>query len=66
MINAYWEPLRFELPAMVESGASSWHRWIDTALDAPDDLCEWETAPLLEDSAYTVQPRSMVVLFASL
>jgi glycogen operon protein len=66
MINAYWEPLRFELPPMVESGASSWHRWIDTALHAPDDLCEWETAPLLEDSAYTAQPRSMVVLFASL
>jgi glycogen operon protein len=66
MINAYWEPLCFELPLMVESGASGWHRWIDTALDAPDDLGEWETAPLLEDSAYTVQPRSIVVLFATL
>jgi isoamylase len=66
MINSYWESLRFELPPMAESGASGWHRWIDTALDAPDDLCEWETAPLLKDLAYTVQPRSTVVLFATL
>ena len=64
MINAYWEPLSFEVPLMAESAASGWHRWIDTALDAPDDLCEWPTAPILEDSAYTVQPRSIVVLAA--
>ena len=64
MINAYWESLRFEIPLMAESAASGWHRWIDTALDAPDDLCEWPTAPILEDSAYTVQPRSIVVLAA--
>ena len=64
MINAYWEPLSFEVPLMAESTSSGWLRWIDTALDAPDDLCEWPTAPILEDSAYTVQPRSIVVLAA--
>jgi isoamylase len=64
MINAYWEPLIFEVPLMAESAASGWHRWIDTALDSPEDLCEWESAPVLTGASYLVQPRSVVVLFA--
>ncbi|MFS6825806.1 hypothetical protein [Cyanobium sp. ATX-6F1] len=31
MVNAYWEALRFELPA-AESKERQWQRWIDTAL----------------------------------
>ncbi|HWU41583.1 MAG TPA: hypothetical protein VN203_28335, partial [Candidatus Acidoferrum sp.] len=66
MINAYWEPLEFELPPAGESAASAWHRWIDTALDSPDDLCEWASAPAVTVAGYPVKPRSVVVLFAPL
>ncbi len=66
MFNAYWEPLGFELPPTRERAASGWHRWIDTSLDSPDDLCEWPRSPILKDLNYTVQPRSVVVLFVPL
>jgi glycogen operon protein len=66
MLNSYWEALEFELPPMGESPASGWHRWIDTSLDSPDDLCEWASAPALTGANYLVQPRSVVVLFAKL
>ena len=32
ILNAYWEPLEFELPP-VGDGARSWCRWIDTSLE---------------------------------
>ena len=44
MLNAYWEPLTFELPPV--SAEQAWRRWIDTALDSPDDICPWESAPV--------------------
>ena len=43
ILNAYWEPLEFELPVVGEG--ASWRRWIDTALDSPDDIVPWQTAP---------------------
>ena len=33
ILNAYWEPLDFELP--VCDDRDGWRRWIDTALDPP-------------------------------
>ena len=45
MLNAYWEPLTFELPPVpAEQG---WRRCIDTALDSPDDICPWKSAPVV-------------------
>ena len=35
ILNAYWEPLDFELPRLGDGGASSWRRWIDTSLEFP-------------------------------
>jgi glycogen operon protein len=66
MLNSYWESLEFDLPPTGESSASSWHRWIDTSLDSPEDLCEWASAPALTGARYRVQPRSIVVFFARL
>jgi isoamylase len=63
MLNAYWESLEFELPS-VGAQADSWHRWIDTGLDSPDDIVEWRAAPAFEGRAYLVRPRSVVGLFA--
>ena len=64
MINAYWEPLTFELPSTLPlSGESKpWRRWIDTALASPEDITPWQTAPAAPGAGYTVQPRSVVVL----
>ena len=40
ILNAYWEPLDFELPAPATAGP--WRRWIDTALDSPHDIVPWQ------------------------
>jgi glycogen operon protein len=64
ILNAYWEPLDFELPAA--SGGVAWRRWIDTALDPPHEIVEWPTAPPVATPTYRAGPRSVVVLFAEL
>jgi glycogen operon protein len=64
MFNAYWEPLRFELPSPGRDLGTCWRRWIDTYRDAPDDVCDKASASPVEGVSYTVQARSLVVLFA--
>jgi glycogen operon protein len=66
ILNAYWEPLEFELPRADGGAGNAWHRWIDTGLESPDDIVEWETAPLIPGYAYRAQARSMAVLYANL
>lgn len=63
MINAYWEPLVFELPRN-EQGAG-WQRLIDTSLPSPHDIIPWCSAPRIRDHSYAVQSRSVVMLFSS-
>jgi glycogen operon protein len=62
MLNAYWEPLVFELPPVKRGGEGPWHRWIDTSLDAPHDICDWVEAPAVSDTTCLVQPRSIVFM----
>jgi glycogen operon protein len=62
ILNAYWEPLDFELPKL-ESGA--WRRWIDTSRDSPDDIVSWEKAPPVTGTTYRVADRSVVMLYTS-
>lgn len=64
IINAYWEPLEFELPPPPDGAVQGWQRVIDTYLDPPDDINERDTAPVVRASSYTVQPRSVVLLLA--
>jgi len=64
ILNAYWEPLDFELPSPATSARDPWRRWIDTFLDSPDDIVEWEQAPPVSTETYRAEPRSVVVLFA--
>jgi glycogen operon protein len=63
ILNAYWEALEFDLPPVTFSGAS-WRRWIDTALDSPQDIVEWNEAPSVSSQTYRAGPRSVAVLFA--
>ncbi len=60
MLNAYWEPLSFELPA--PTSEHRWRRCVDTALASPDDVRRWEEAPIVESSTYVVQPRSIALV----
>ena len=64
ILNAYWEPLEFELPPVAGGARHPWRRWIDTFLDAPHDIVEWEHAPSVPGYTYRAEPRSVVVLFA--
>jgi isoamylase len=61
ILNAFWEPLDFELPPIAD-GAEGWRRWIDTALDSPNDIVEWSVAPPLSGRTYHASSRSVVVL----
>jgi isoamylase len=62
VLNAYWEPLEFELPAAGEGMTGAWRRWIDTSLVSPQDIVPWRTAIPLSDRRYKAQPHSVVVL----
>jgi glycogen operon protein len=66
ILNAYWEPLDFELPPVDDSGTGAWRRWIDTWLASPEDIVPWETAPSVPGPAYRAGPRSVVVLFGAI
>jgi glycogen operon protein len=61
MINAYWEPLTFAIPPLDEKSLP-WRRCIDTFRAAPDDISDWNEAPILRDATCVVQPRSIVLL----
>jgi glycogen operon protein len=62
LLNAYWEPLDFELPPL--PAHQSWARLVDTANQPPGDFAN--PAVVLPDSrqSYQVQARSAVVLIA--
>ena len=64
ILNAYWEPLDFDLPPAGRGGGTRWRRWIDTAQETPNDIVPWEEAPEVSALAYRVEARSAVVLYA--
>jgi glycogen operon protein len=61
IMNAYWQPLEFELPPVGQAGP--WRRWIDTFLNPPDDIVDWRTALPISGETYRAGPRSVVVLY---
>jgi len=67
MINAYWEPLDFQLPPVPEQFGDRWHRWIDTWEESPDDIYDLDETPLLDEyKSYLVHPRSIVAIIAAM
>jgi isoamylase len=64
MVNAWWEPLSFELPKLRELLGEGWHRWLDTSLSSPEDIVPWEDAPRIEGGTYQLPPRSVAVVLA--
>jgi isoamylase len=63
ILNAYRDPLEFELP---DNNGNHWRRWIDTALDSPDDISEWQNAVPVSNGSYRAAPHSMVALYSPL
>ena len=63
ILNAYWQPLDFELPRLDSAGENPWRRWIDTALDSPHDIVQWETAESVPGYTYRAESHSVVMLF---
>jgi isoamylase len=62
ILNAFWEPLTFELPK--PEGGGWWKRWIDTGRDSPNDIVHWKSAEAVSGDTYRVEARSVVMLFA--
>ena len=66
ILNAYCQPLDFELPRLQGAGENPWRRWIDTALDSPHDILEWAKAEPLQGHNYRAESRSAVMLYGCL
>jgi glycogen operon protein len=62
ILNAYWEPLDFELPPTDAVGGKYWRRWIDTGRETPHDIVPWDKAPTVSGLTYRVEARSVVAL----
>lgn len=60
IVNAYWEPLEFEIPPL--PAGWTWLRVVDTSLQAPDDLCEPGAEVPYRGATYYAEPRSVVIL----
>jgi len=60
MINAYWEPLKFELPGL--SAGKIWLRVIDTFLPSPQDFSVPSVPLSNRKRIYKVHSRSVVLL----
>jgi glycogen operon protein len=61
IMNAYWEPLSFELPA--DAAREPWCRWVDTSLKSPNDIVpSQEIRAVADQRSYVAGPRSVVVL----
>jgi glycogen operon protein len=68
-INAYWDALDFELPALpaeARDAGATWRRVIDSSQPAPDDLMPPAAGPVVHGPTHRVASRSVVVLFAQI
>jgi isoamylase len=59
MINAHWQPLSFDLPAI------PWRRVVDTSLASPDDIVPDAAAPPVPAAPYELAARSIAVLIGN-
>jgi glycogen operon protein len=61
MINAWREPLEFDLPAL---SGQRWYKSVDTYLESPEDISEQGNEKLVSTKTYKVHPHSTVVLIS--
>ena len=65
IFNAYWEPISFELPRIDQNKINPWRRWIDSYLETPQDIVEWQSSASIPGYSYDAGPRSVIVLWAN-
>jgi glycogen operon protein len=65
IFNAFWESLNFELPRIDQNNINPWRRWIDTYLETPQDIVEWQSGASIPGHTYKAGPRSVIVLWAN-
>lgn len=63
MMNMYWEPLQFAVPAVK---GRRWFRFADTALPSPQDVAQTDHATAYSEYTYRVGDRSIVILVSGL
>ncbi len=66
LLNAWREPLDFELPPVPGKPPGAFRRWIDTSFESPEDIVPWHESPPVPGASYRAGARSVVVLFARL
>ncbi|MFM8673657.1 MAG: glycogen debranching enzyme, partial [Vulcanococcus sp.] len=65
MANAWWEPLRFDLPP-ADAGDRTWRQWIDTAEESPAEILAWGEGHPVEGGHCQLAPRSIQVVVVDL
>jgi glycogen operon protein len=60
MVNAYWEPLVFEIPELSDN---KWRLLLNTANSYPDDFYSIQKDPLVVTDKLKLEARSIVALF---
>lgn len=63
LLNAYLEPLQFDLPQLAPGLA--WRRLLDTSRQAPQDFCDPPAALGKRQAAYRLEARASAVLVAA-
>jgi isoamylase len=64
MINAWREPLAFELPPAPDLPGGRWRRWLDASLLSPADIVPLDEAPEVGNGTYELPSHSVAVVFA--
>jgi glycogen operon protein len=60
MLNAYWEPLAFEIP--FSGPGRAWHRIVDTSLEGGEDFHGLDKAPRIVLGRYALAERASAIL----
>ncbi|MGB7972141.1 MAG: hypothetical protein WCF31_09260, partial [Candidatus Deferrimicrobiaceae bacterium] len=64
LINAWRDPLSFELPPTRDTPGGFWRRWLDTSLPSPAEIVPLDEAPEVGNGTYKVPSHSVAVFFA--
>ena len=62
--NAYWEPIKLELPNVPNTNINSWYKVVDTSIAGPNDHTPLAKDQIQVTGEYVVQPRSSVIMLS--
>ena len=65
LVNAWQEPLEFELPSAQGLPGGCWRRWLDTSRPSPADIMPMTAASPVAGGSYLLPPHALAVVLAS-